>query len=135
MTATARREARRRRGAEGREVGRAAEAWAALWLMLHGWRVLAFRLQAPGAEIDILARRGDVLAVVEVKRRATLDRALEALHPAQAARLLSAGQAVQASRPALRGLALRLDTVALAPGRWPRHSHGVHADAGERPRR
>ncbi len=123
------------RGARGREAGRAAEWVAAAWLMLHGWRVLAFRLQAPGAEIDLLARRGAVLAVVEVKRRATLDRALEALHPAQAARLLAAGQAVQAARPALRELALRLDTVALAPGRWPRHTPGVHAAAGERPRR
>lgn len=131
-TAARRRDARRRRGAAGREAGRAAEAWAALWLMLHGWRVLAFRLQAPGAEIDLLARRGRVLAVVEVKRRATLERALEALHPSQAARLLAAGQAVQAARPALRGLALRLDTVALAPGRLPRHSPGVHASAGER---
>ena len=125
------RAARRRRGARGREDGRAAEWGAALWLMLHGWRVLGFRLQAPGAEIDILARRGGVLAVVEVKRRATLDLALEALHPVQATRLVAAGHALQMRRPALRDLALRLDTVALAPGRLPRHSPGVHA-AGER---
>ena len=128
-------ERRRRRGAKGREAGRAAEWVAAAWLMLHGWRVLGFRLKTPRAEIDLLARRGGVLAVVEVKRRATRAQALDALHPAQAARLLAAGQAVQASRPALQRLALRLDTVALAPGRWPRHSAGVHAAAGEGPRR
>ncbi len=126
------REARRRRGAEGRAAGRAAEWRAALWLMLRGWRVLGFRLQAPGAEIDILARRGEVLALVEVKRRGTLERASDALHPAQAARLLAAGEALQARRPALRGLALRLDTVALAPGRPPRHIPGVHAPTRER---
>ena len=124
--------ARRRRGTRGRETGRVAEWWAALWLMLHGWRVLGFRLKAPGAEIDLLARRGRVLAVVEVKRRATLDLALEALRPAQAARLIAAGHALQARRPALHDLALRLDTVALAPGRWPRHAPGVHTAAGER---
>ena len=119
------RSARRRRGARGREAGRTAEWWAALWLMLHGWRVLGFRLKAPGAEIDLLARRGGVLAVVEVKRRGDLALALGALHPAQAARLIAAGHALQARRPALRHLALRLDTVALAPGRLPRHSPGV----------
>ena len=135
MTSSSRGEARRVRGARGRVAGRTAEWAAAAWLMLHGWRVLAFRLKAPGAEIDLLARRGGVLAVVEVKRRTTLERAQEALHPAQAARLIAAGLAVQAGRPALQGLALRLDTVALAPGCWPRHSRGVHADSGERPRR
>lgn len=125
------REIRRVRGRRGREAGRAAEWWAAGWLMLHGWRVLGFRLQAPGAEIDILARRGRVLALVEVKRRGSLERAAEALHPAQAARLLSAGEALQARRPALRDLALRLDTVALAPGRPPRHIMGVHVPQRE----
>ena len=123
------RAARAVRGAEGRRAGRRGEAWAAAWLMLHGWRILGFRLAAPGAEIDLLARRGDVLAVVEVKRRGDLARAAEALHPTQAARLLAAGAALQAARPALRPLALRLDVVALAPGRWPRHIAGVEAPA------
>ncbi len=127
--------ARRLRGARGREEGRAAEAWAAAWLLLHGWRIIGFRLKAPAAEIDILARRGGVLAVVEVKRRRTLDEALAALHPRQAARLLTAGEAIRARRPALAGLALRLDTVALAPGRLPRHSPGVHATVREARRR
>ena len=128
-------EARRRRGARGRSDGRAAEGWAALWLMLHGWRILGFRLKTPAAEIDILARRGGVLAVVEVKRRTTAELAATAVHPAQAARLLAAGEALQMRRPGLQGLALRLDTVALAPGRLPRHIPGVHAGVRERRRR
>ena len=126
--AAERTQARRLRGARGRRDGRTAEWLAAAWLMLHGWRVLAFRLKAGAAEIDLLARRGPLLAVVEVKRRGTAERAAEALHPQQARRLLAAGHSVQAARPALRGLALRLDVVALAPGRLPRHIPGVHAD-------
>ena len=123
--------ARQARGARGRAEGHAAEWAAAAWLMLHGWRILGFRLKTPRAEIDLLARRGGVLAVVEVKRRRERDLAAGALHASQAARLLAAGEMLQARRPALKGLALRLDTVALAPGRWPRHIPGVHAQVRE----
>ena len=114
-------EARRIRGGAARRGGRSAEAWAALWLMLHGWRILGFRLKAAGVEVDLLARRGAVLAVIEVKSRGDLATALAAVAPDQRARLWRAGQALQARRPDLSGLSLRLDLLALAPRRWPRH--------------
>ena len=57
------------RGGRAWREGHAAEWIAALWLMLKGYQVLAFRLKGRGGEIDILARRGRVLAAVEVKRR------------------------------------------------------------------
>ena len=40
--------------------------------MAKGYRILGFRLKTPPGEIDLLAQRGRTLAVVEVKRRATL---------------------------------------------------------------
>lgn len=89
--------------------------------MLKGWRVLGVRLRTPQGEIDVLARRGGVLAVIEVKRRRTLDEAMAAVSPQQRARLRAAGQALAAKRPGLQDLAVRLDLVALAPGGWPRH--------------
>ena len=112
---------RSERGGRAREAGRAAEVAAALWLMAKGWRILGYRLQTPYAEIDILARRGDVLAVVEVKRRPTLALALAAVTPMQADRLRRAGADFAARRRDLSSLAVRLDMVALAPGRLPRH--------------
>lgn len=114
-------EARRRRGGAARDAGRWGEAVAAAWLMLKGWRILGFRLKAKEGEIDLLARRGRILAVVEVKRRSSLEAALAAVSPAQQARLLRSGQAIAARRPDLVGLFVRLDMVALAPGRRPRH--------------
>lgn len=117
--------ARRERGGHARRQGRAAEWLAAAYLMAKGYRVLGFRLRTPAGEVDLLACRGRVLAVVEVKRRASLDAALLALGPEQQARLLRAGQAIARSRPALKGLELRLDMVALAPGRFPRHVRGL----------
>lgn len=116
---------RRRLGGRSRREGHAAEWIAAAFLMLKGYQILGFRLKSRAGEIDILARRGRVLAVVEVKRRTTLEAAMLALTPHQHARLLASGQAVARGRPALAGLDLRLDMVALAPGRFPRHLRGV----------
>lgn len=109
------------RGAAARRSGRRGEVWAAVWLMAKGYRILGFRLKTPQAEIDLLAKRGDVLAVVEVKSRTSLETALETVTVDQRERLRRAGAAIAANRPALAGCGVRLDLVALAPGRLPRH--------------
>lgn len=113
--------ARSRRGNLARRSGRRGEVLAALLLMVKGYRILGFRLASPRGEIDLLARRGEVLAVVEVKRRASLEAALEAVRPDQRDRLRRAAAAIAAGRPALKAATIRLDLIALAPGRLPRH--------------
>jgi len=113
---------RQARGAAARTAGRRAEVWAALWLMARGYRILGFRLRTPQGEIDLLAQRGRVLAVVEVKQRATLQAALEAVSDVQRERLRRAGRAIAARRPSLQNMAVRLDLIALAPGRLPVHA-------------
>lgn len=109
------------RGAAARLSGRRAEVLAALWLMAKGYRILGFRLKTPQAEIDLVAKRGRVLAVVEVKSRTTLEVALETVTFDQRDRLRRAGTALAAGRPVLAACAVRLDLLALAPGRLPRH--------------
>ena len=112
---------RQARGAASRLSGRRAEVWAALWLMAKGYRILGFRLRTPQAEIDLLALRGKVLAVVEVKQRTSLLIALETVTVDQRERLRRAGTALAAGRPSLVGASVRLDLIALAPGKLPRH--------------
>jgi putative endonuclease len=109
------------RGTAARLSGRRGEVWAAVWLMARGYRILGFRLKTPQGEIDILAKRGDILAVVEVKSRTGLDLALETVTLDQRERLRRAGAALAAGRPGLSGCVIRLDLLALAPGRLPRH--------------
>jgi putative endonuclease len=109
------------RGAAARLSGRRSEVWAAVLLMAKGYRILGFRLKTPQAEIDLLAKRGDVLAVVEVKSRTSLETALETVTFDQRERLRRAGAQLAANRPGLKGCGVRLDLVALAPGRLPRH--------------
>ena len=127
-----RRERRRVRGLAARRSGRWAEVLAAAMLMARGWRILGFRLQATGAEIDLLAVRGKVLAVVEVKARTDLATALQAVSADQASRLIRAGEALASRRFAARGLSVRLDLVALAPGRLPRHIPDAWGYSGAR---
>jgi putative endonuclease len=112
---------RQARGLSARLSGRRSEVWAALLLMAKGYRILGFRLKARQAEIDLLALRRGVLAVIEVKSRTSLEAALEAVTFDQRDRLRRAGAAIAAGRPGLSGAAVRLDLVALAPGRFPRH--------------
>lgn len=109
------------RGQAARRSGRRGEVLAALLLMARGYRILGFRLASPQGEIDILALKGGVLAVIEVKRRTTLENALEAVHAEQRERLRRSALAIAAGRPALKAATIRLDLIALAPGRLPRH--------------
>jgi putative endonuclease len=109
------------RGAAARLSGRRAEVLAALWLMAKGYRILGFRLATPLGEIDLLAQRRGVLAVVEVKSRTSLEAALEAVTYEQRSRLRRAGAHIAANRAGLRDAVVRLDLIALAPGRRPRH--------------
>ena len=113
--------ARQVRGAAARLSGRRQEIVAAVWLMLKGYRILGLRLRTPAGEIDLLAQRGGVLAVVEVKSRTSIAAALEAVGATQRERLRRAGRALAARRHGLMRLNVRLDLVALAPRAWPRH--------------
>jgi putative endonuclease len=124
-------EVRRLRGSAARVSGRRGEVLAALWLMAKGYRILAFRLRLRQGEIDLLAMRRGVLVAVEVKARASLEAALEAVTPAQRRRLRAALQAFASRRRRYADAELRLDLVALAPGRLPRHIRGAWREDGD----
>ena len=112
--------ARARRRAAERRGGR-AETMASWWLRLRGYRILARGFRAPVGEIDLIAKRGRVLAMVEVKARPTLDQARQAISPRQRDRIARAALAFLQQHPVLRRLSLRYDALLLVPGRWPRH--------------
>ncbi|MBI4184315.1 MAG: YraN family protein [Proteobacteria bacterium] len=112
-------QAERRRRAEGR--GRWAEVLCVLALWGRGYRVLGRRVQTPVGELDIVARRGGVLAFVEVKARASRAAAAESVTPRQRRRILRAAAAFLARRPRLAGCAVRFDVMLVAPWRLPLH--------------
>lgn len=116
MTAT-------RRRAEAR--GRRAEMLAAVWLMAKGYRIIARRYRSPLGELDLVARRGKVLAFVEVKQRAHAGDALIAVGPKQQQRLVRAAAAFRARHRAFAELQPRFDLMVITPGRWPEHLRGA----------
>ena len=101
--------------------GGAGEWRAALALMLKGWRVVARRYRTPLGEIDIVARRGDLVAIVEAKARPTVEDAMDAVGYQAQKRIERAADLWLATQPDYARLSLRFDLIAVLPRRWPIH--------------
>jgi putative endonuclease len=101
--------------------GRLAEALAALCLRLRGYQVIARRFRTPLGEIDLIVRRGHLLAFVEVKARADLEQALSAVGTHQRERTERSAQVFLANPPAYQHYDLRFDVMAVRPWRLPHH--------------
>ena len=97
---------------------------AAWWLRLKGWRILAIRARTPVGEVDLVARRGRILAFIEVKARATEAEAGLALDDYRLRRVARAAEAL-APRYARAGDTIRIDAIFIVPRRWPRHIENV----------
>ena len=100
--------------------GRQAERIAAWWLRLKGWQIVGQRLRTPAGEVDLVARKGAMLAFVEVKSRATDAELDVAIDQRRLARVAASAEILwhQLARP---GDDMRIDVILLAPGRPPRH--------------
>ena len=101
--------------------GRRAEMIAAALLRLKGYRILARDYRAGVGELDIVARRGRLLAVIEVKRRRDTAAALAAVTARQQQRIARATQAFIARHMKLGELDVRFDVIVVLPHRPPRH--------------
>ncbi|GGE08945.1 UPF0102 protein [Aureimonas endophytica] len=110
--------ARRRAGFALGHRGETLAAWA---LRLKGYRILARRHRTRLGEIDLVARRGDLVAIVEVKARPTLAEAMEAVGPEAQRRIAHAADLWLARQRDAHRLSLRFDIVAILPRRWPVH--------------
>jgi putative endonuclease len=101
--------------------GRFAETVCVWCLRLQGYRVLARRYRSPVGEIDIVAKRGRIVVIVEVKARADATSAVEALSLRQRQRIARAAGAFLQAHPALAGCDVRFDAIALTRWQWPLH--------------
>lgn len=94
--------------------GRGAEMLAMIWLRLTGHRILAHRWRGRGGEIDIIARRRQVIIFCEVKFRRHPDES-GIPSPQQRRRICRAAEEF-ASRQRLSGnTEWRFDLVQISP--------------------
>ena len=107
------------------QLGLSAESRAAAFLVAKGFRILARRWKSPLGEIDIVARRRQLLVFVEVKARAKLDDAAESVTPRQRARIAAAAEAWLAVHGDASFRDIRFDAILVAPGKLPKHIQGA----------
>jgi putative endonuclease len=101
--------------------GHRSEWLAAVALMVKGFRIVARRYRTKLGEIDLIARRGDLVLIVEVKARPTLISAMEALARESERRIEGAADLWLSRQPDFGRLSVRFDMVAVLPWRWPVH--------------
>ncbi len=100
--------------------GRRGERIAGWWLRLKGWQILARRVRTPAGEVDLIARKGNLVAFVEVKMRATAAELDFAIDERRLARVAAAAEYLMPSY-AGPGDDIRVDVILLAAGTRPRH--------------
>lgn len=101
--------------------GAFAEIRAAIALSLKGYRIIGLRVRTPLGEIDLIARRGDLLAIVEVKARRDLLTGVDAVTLTARQRIRAAADLWLARRRDAARLSLRFDIVVVSGWSWPRH--------------
>lgn len=98
-----------------------SEVAAEALLRLKGYRILGRRFRTPVGEIDLVGRRGNRLAFVEVKSRPTFEEALQSVTEEVQRRVMRAAEWWMARDPRLARLEPAFDVVLVAAGRLPRH--------------
>jgi putative endonuclease len=101
--------------------GLLAEFKAKSFLRYQGFSILAERFKTPLGEIDIIAKKGNLVIFVEVKLRKTVDAAAEAIHARNQSRVRSAAELYLQQYPEYNQCEMRFDALVMAPGGWPEH--------------
>jgi len=105
----------------GHSKGLLAELKAKSFLRFRGFSILAERFKTPLGEIDLIAKKGNLVVFVEVKLRKTRDAAAEAIHAKNQSRVRSAAELYLQQHPEYNECDMRFDALVMTPGAWPQH--------------
>ncbi|MFN3321605.1 MAG: YraN family protein [Allorhizobium sp.] len=106
-------------------LGRWSEYRAALALLIKGYRIVALRYKTKAGEVDIIARRGDLVIFVEVKARKDLRAGVDAVSYTAERRIQNAADHWLRRQSDATRLSLRHDIIVVRPWRWPTHFEGA----------
>jgi putative endonuclease len=105
--------------------GLEAETAAARHLMALGFEIVEQRYKTKSGEVDIIARKDDVVLFVEVKARKTLSDALDSVSHTSQRRIEAAGREWIAAQDDAHMLSWRNDVIAIVPDHPPQHFENV----------
>ena len=93
--------------------GSLGEDAAVSWLVAKGWKVLARNFRVRVGEIDVIARRGDIVAFIEVKSWTSVPREdlSRSIGPRKRSRIARAARLFLSRRPDCADAHLRFDVV------------------------
>jgi putative endonuclease len=120
---------RRQRGRAAHASGIAAEDAACAAVIADGWTVLGRRMRTKAGEVDAVAEKAGMLAIIEVKSRPTLAEAAVALSVRQRTRLLGACEIILGEHPDWGVNGVRFDVLLVdAAGRVRRIADAFRLD-------
>jgi putative endonuclease len=101
------------------------ESVASLLLIIKGYGILAHRYKTSCGEIDIIARKGNIVAFVEVKSRKSLRKCYEAIQNKQVRRIIRASEIFLRKNPRLHSNFIRYDAILVPDWSFPRHIKNI----------
>lgn len=105
--------------------GHRGEWLAAMSLRLRGYKIIERGFRTKSGEIDIIARKGNLIAIIEVKARNSISSAIDAVSYESQRRIANAADIWLSAQKDFAILSLRFDIVAVLPGKWPKHFPGA----------
>lgn len=109
------------RGSKAHKQGHRAEGLCCLFLRLKGYKIIVRRYKTHQGEIDIVAKRGQELAFIEVKSRPNYIAASEAVTPHQQNRLCRTATLFHAHYRGYSQCHMRFDIMFVLPWHLPIH--------------
>lgn len=106
-----------------------AEWLAIMFLRCKGYQLLAQRYKTPKGEIDLIMRRGDIIAIIEVKARRN-NQDTERISSKQQQRITQAAALYLAKHPQFANFQLRFDVMFVSPWRIPNHQQHMWDSVG-----
>lgn len=101
------------------------EFLATFLLRVKGYRILAHRYKTFCGEIDIVAKKGDQIAFIEVKARKNEEKCLIAITQKQLLRVQRASQVFLKGNPQYQNSFIRYDVILVADWHLPIHIKNV----------
>jgi len=101
--------------------GQWAEWIAAASLMLKGYRILTLRYKTKLGEVDLIAKKHDLIVFVEVKARKSISEAVDSVTYQNKRRIENAADLWLAKQRNPHLLSMRFDIIAVRPWKWPTH--------------